>query len=81
VELSRAKVLGILVLMIPASSARLREWACAGFALGLISALQAHVSIHDRAIAVLPSTATSVLWIGSYCLWRRTSQKPMQFAG
>ena len=70
-ELSWAKVVGILLLMVPASSTRLREWAYAGFALNLTSALIAHASIHDRLAAFIPSTLTSLLWICSYCLWRR----------
>src|SRR5579875_2651848 len=48
VELSVAKILGALTLLIPAIPARLKEWAYAGFAFNLISALIAHASIQDR---------------------------------
>lgn len=77
-ELSWAKVLGILALLLPSVPARVKEWAYAGFAINLISALIAHVSIHDRTAAFIPSTITSVLWTASYVLWRRleTARRP-----
>jgi hypothetical protein len=70
IELSWAKVAGVLVLLIPVP-AWLKEWAYAGFAINLISALIAHSSIHDRAAAFAPSSITSILWLLSYLLWRR----------
>ena len=51
--------------------ARLKEWAYAGFAINLASALIAHFSISDRPLAFAPSTITSVLWALSYLFWRR----------
>ena len=71
VELSWAKVLGVAALLIPMVPARLKEWAYAGFAINLISAIIAHSSIHDRPAAFIPSTTTSVLWMLSYYFWRR----------
>jgi len=44
VELSLLKLAGILVLLLPAP-ARLKEWAYAGFAITLVSALIAHFSV------------------------------------
>ena len=70
-ELSLAKIAGVIVLLIPTFPARLKEWAYAGFAINLVSALIAHASIHDRHMAFLPSTFTSVLWIGSYFFYHR----------
>lgn len=67
-ELSWAKVAGVLTLLIPLAPARLKEWAYAGFVFNLISALIAHFSIHDRAVAFVPSTITSLLWVSSYAL-------------
>jgi hypothetical protein len=43
----------------------------AGFAINLISALIAHLSIGDRAAALAPSATTSVLWGLSYFFCRR----------
>ena len=42
VELSLAKVAGVVALLIPMVPARLKEWAYAGFAINLISAIIAH---------------------------------------
>jgi putative oxidoreductase len=71
IELSWAKVAGVAALLIPMVPARLKEWAYAGFAINLVSALIAHLSIHDRPQALAPSTITSVLWGLSYFFWRR----------
>jgi hypothetical protein len=71
VELSWAKVAGVAALLIPMVPARLKEWAYAGFAINLVSALIAHLSINDRPQALVPSAITSVLWAFSYFYWRR----------
>jgi DoxX-like protein len=70
-ELSLAKLAGVAVLIIPMIPARLKEWAYAGFAINLVSAVIAHLSISDRGLAFVPSTLTSVLWAFSYYFWRR----------
>jgi hypothetical protein len=70
VELSWAKLLGVLVLMAPAP-ARLKEWAYAGFAINLGSAVIAHVAVGDGPEAWGWAAATGVLWAISYVLWRR----------
>src|SRR3954462_14017841 len=46
VELSWAKLLGLLLVLAPVP-ARLKEWAYAGFAIDIGSALIAHVSVGD----------------------------------
>jgi hypothetical protein len=70
VELAWAKLIGVALLLAPVP-ARLKEWAYAGFAINLISALIAHLSMGDGPAAVSPSAATSVLWVLSYFFWRR----------
>ena len=70
VVLSWAKILGVVVLLAPAPS-RLKEWAYAGFAINLISALIAHFSVGDGPEAWGWAAVTSVLWVLSYLLWRR----------
>jgi hypothetical protein len=72
VELSCAKLLGIIVLLAPVP-ARLKEWAYAGFAITLGSALVAHLSVGDGVEAWGWAAGTSVLWALSYFLWRRTA--------
>lgn len=81
IELSWAKIAGVLALLWPMAPARgaiyiLKEWAYAGFALNLISALIAHLSIHDRRLAFVPSAITSVLWAFSYFFFRRLQTPP-----
>ena len=71
IELSWAKVAGVLVLLLPMVPARLKEWAYAGFAINLVSAFIAHTSIHDRPASFIAASMTSVLWLGSYYFWRR----------
>ena len=71
VELSWAKVAGMVALLAPMVPARLKEWAYAGFAINLASALMAHFSIGDRPLAFVPSIITSVLWGLSYLFWCR----------
>ena len=46
VELSWAKFLGVALLLAPVPS-RLKEWAYAGFAITLVSALVAHFAVGD----------------------------------
>jgi len=70
VELTWAKLLGVAVLLAPVP-ARLKEWAYAGFAINLVSALIAHFAIGDGPEAWGWAAATGVLWGISYFLWRR----------
>jgi hypothetical protein len=60
VELSWAKLLGVVLLLAPVP-ARLKEWAYAGFAIDLTSALIAHLSVGDGAEAWGWAAATGVL--------------------
>ena len=71
VELSVAKVLGVLALLLPFVPARLKEWAYAGFAINLVSALIAHFSVGDGLFGWGWAAATGVLWGLSYFFWRR----------
>ncbi len=70
VELSWAKFLGVVLLLAPVPP-RLKEWAYAGFAITLGSALLAHVSVGDGPEAWSWAAVTSVLWALSYFFWRR----------
>ena len=70
VELAWAKLLGVVLLLAPVP-ARLKEWAYAGFAITLGSALIAHLSVGDGPQAWGWAAATGVLWGLSYFLWRR----------
>jgi hypothetical protein len=70
VELSCAKLIGVVLLLAPVP-ARLKEWAYAGFAINLGSALIAHLAVGDGPEAWGFAVATAVLWGFSYFCWRR----------
>ena len=69
VELSWAKLLGVVLLLAPVP-ARLKEWAYAGFAINLGSALIAHRAGGDGPESWAWAAATSVLWGFSYFFMR-----------
>jgi hypothetical protein len=75
VELSWAKLLGVVLLLAPVP-ARVKEWAYAGFAIDLASAVIAHLAVGDGPESWGWAVATSVLWGLSYVLWRRTQPAP-----
>ena len=70
VELSWAKLLGVALLLAPVP-ARLKEWAYAGFAITLGSAIIAHLAVGERPEAWGFAVGTGVLWGFSYFFWRR----------
>jgi hypothetical protein len=69
-ELSWAKFVGLLLLVAPVPS-RLKEWAYAGFAIDLASAIIAHLAVGDGVKAWGWAAGTGALWGISYFLWRR----------
>ena len=72
VELSWAKLLGVVLLLAPLGRAAwLKEWAYAGFGITLGSALIAHFALGDRPAVWGWAAATTVLWAVSYYFWRR----------
>jgi len=70
IELSWAKLIGIALLLAPVPS-RFKEWAYAGFAINLVSAVIAHLAVGDGPEAWSFAVATSVLWGLMYFSWRR----------
>jgi hypothetical protein len=76
-ELSWAKVAGVVALLVPIIPARLKEWAYAGFAINLVSALITHLSLGQGPQSWGPSAITSVLWGLSYFFWRRLQATPV----
>ena len=75
VELAWAKLLGVVLLLAPVP-ARLKEWAYAGFAIDLGSAIIAHLAVGDGPQAWGWAAATGVLWGLSYFFWRRLQSTP-----
>ncbi|HSS40107.1 MAG TPA: DoxX family protein [Polyangia bacterium] len=70
IELSWAKLVGVVLLLAPVP-ARLKEWAYAGFAIDIGSAIIAHVASGDGPQAWGWAAATGLLWALSYVFWRR----------
>jgi len=77
VELSWAKFLGVVLLLAPVP-ARLKEWAYAGFAITLASAIIAHLCRGDGPEAWGWAAGTGVLWGLSYFFWRRLQGAPRE---
>jgi DoxX-like family len=75
VELAWAKLLGVVLLLAPVP-ARLKEWAYAGSAITLASALIAHFAVGDGPEAWGFAAGTGVLWGLSYFFWRRLQAMP-----
>src|SRR5215469_7500092 len=71
VELTWAKFAGLAVLLVPMIPARVKEWAYAGFAITLVSAVIAHVAIGEGFSAWMWAAGTLVLWGLSYFFFRR----------
>ena len=71
VELSLAKLAGVVLLLAPFVPARLKEWAYAGFAFDIASAVIAHMAVGDGVKAWGWAAGTGVLWALSYVCWRR----------
>jgi hypothetical protein len=64
-ELSIAKILGVLALLLPVP-AQVKEWAYAGFAINLVSALIAHLAVGDEAAMYVWSIGFLVFLTLSY---------------
>jgi hypothetical protein len=77
IELSWAKLAGVAALLVPMVPARWKEWAYAGFAITLVSALIAHLAVGDPPAAWSWSVGTGVLWSLSYFFWRRLQATPV----
>jgi hypothetical protein len=60
-----------VVLLLAPVPARLKEWAYAGFAINLGSALIAHLAVGAGPDAWSYAAVTSIVWGLSYFFWRR----------
>jgi DoxX-like family len=70
IELAVAKIIGVIVLLVPAMPARIKEWAYAGFGIVFISAMVAHISSGDATGAIAPLVAM-ILLATSYVTYHR----------
>lgn len=65
-----AKILGVLVVLIPALPRSLKEWAYAGLVIDLVGALYSHFAVGDGAIFFIAPLIGLALVLGSYALYR-----------
>ncbi len=72
VELGIAKLLGALVLIMPAIPVKIKEWAYAGFAITFLSATIAHIYSGDPAtMVIMPLVLLAVLVISNIYLYKK----------
>jgi len=71
VELTIAKILGVLALLIPAIPFKIKEFAYFGFAITLVSAIIAHSSIGDKWYNIADPLGFLIVLIISYLYFIR----------
>lgn len=71
VELALAKIMGVIVLVVPQFPIRMKEWAYACFGLVFISAVVAHYSIGDEMSKVITPAIFLVVLIFSNIYYHR----------
>ena len=77
IELGIAKILGVIALLVPMISSRLKEWAYFGFSVVCISAIIAHLSSGDgMGGAGLPLFALVLLCV-SYIYYHKLQATPV----
>lgn len=75
IELAIAKIMGALVLIIPAIPKRIKEWAYVGFSITFISASIAHICSGDPLMnAISPLIFLVVLLVSAIYLYRVQSK-------
>ena len=71
IELAIAKILGALVLIIPAIPLKIKEWAYAGFGITFISASIAHAGSGDAtAMVLIPIVFLIILMVSNIYLYK-----------
>ena len=70
VELAIAKIMGVLVLLLPVKMPRLKEWAYAGFVITVISGFIAHLFSGDGLLAASSALVALALLLTSYFCYR-----------
>jgi hypothetical protein len=71
IELTAAKVLGVIAMLVPRVPAKVKEFAYFGFGITLVSASIAHYSVGDPALFVIDPLLFLGALIASYRIFRR----------
>lgn len=74
IELTTAKVLGVLALLIPRVPRQAKQFAYAGFAITLMSASIAHFSVGDPVLFVIDPLLFLAALVTSYVYFTRLNQ-------
>jgi DoxX-like family len=62
IELAVAKIIGVLILVIPAVTGRIKEWAYVGFTIVFVSAFICHIAVGDGfGVASFPLVSLVIL--------------------
>jgi putative oxidoreductase len=67
IELSVAKIIGALILLLPQTPARIKEWVYAGFGITMLSAFLAHICSGDPLSKILFVGVDSLLF--GFAVW------------
>jgi DoxX-like family len=65
-ELGAAKIIGVLLLLIPQVPAKFKEWGYAGFFIVFVSAMITHNAVGDEANAILMPLVFLIILLVSY---------------
>lgn len=65
-ELGIAKLIGVVLLVLPAVKGRLKEWIYAGFTINLVSAFVAHLGANDPVANLVGPLLALALLLTSY---------------
>lgn len=76
IELGIFKILGMLILLVPAVPARIKEWAYVGFGITFISGIIAHGTVDGAGLAMAPMIPLIFL-IVSYIYFHKMQNAPI----
>ena len=77
IELGIAKIVGVLILLIPQVPAKLKEWTYAGFGITLISGAIAHFESGDPAAYSINVLFWFTLLVISAIFWHKINNKKL----
>ena len=80
IELGLAKIIGAILLLLPAIPSILRLFAYFGFGLTFLSAIVAHIASGDPVNVAIPPFVFLALLLVSYTYWGKVEEKKPAFA-
>ena len=75
VELGVAKIVGVLLLLIPKVPVRLKEWAYVGFGITIVSGAIAHFNSGDPLGYIINVLFFFIILIVSYIYWNKQNKE------